>query len=55
MHKFHRDEVSDVVITSAKKCVEGIQMNWANFLRNQFLQDCTEAHKMASSSIMHGF
>jgi hypothetical protein len=43
--KCHRDEVPTAVIVTTEKCVEGIQMNWANFLRNQFLQDCTEAQE----------
>jgi len=45
MCKFYRDEVSTAVIVAAKKCVEGIHINWENFLRNYFLQDCTEAQE----------
>jgi hypothetical protein len=33
------------VIAAAEKCMEGVQMNWATFLVNQFLTDCIEAQE----------
>jgi hypothetical protein len=37
LHKCRKDEVPTAVIAAAEKCVEGVQMNWATFLVNQFL------------------
>jgi len=39
LRKCCRYEVLAAVIAIAEKCVEGIQMNWAMFLVNQFLID----------------
>jgi hypothetical protein len=43
--KCRKDEVPTAVISATEKCKEGVQMNWATFLVNQFLQDCTEAQE----------
>jgi hypothetical protein len=45
LRKCWKDEVSTTVITAVEKCAEGVQMNWAMFLVNQFLIDCTEAQE----------
>jgi hypothetical protein len=45
LRKCHKDEVSTAVIAATEKCMEGVQMNWATFLVNKFLQDCTEAQE----------
>jgi hypothetical protein len=37
--------VPAVVIVGAEKCLEGVQMNWANFLVNQCLIECIEAQE----------
>jgi hypothetical protein len=37
LHKYRKDELPTTVIAVAKKCVEGVQMNWATFLVNRFL------------------
>jgi hypothetical protein len=35
-------QVTGFVVNLARKCVEGMQMNWASYLVNQFEQDCFE-------------
>jgi hypothetical protein len=45
LHKCRKDEVPTAVIAAVEKCIEGVQMNWATFLVNQFLQDCIEAQE----------
>jgi hypothetical protein len=45
LHKCQKDEVPAAVIAAVEKCIEGVQMNWATFLVNQFLQDCIEAQE----------
>jgi hypothetical protein len=37
LQKCRKDEVPAAVIAAIEKCVEGVQMNWATFLVNQFL------------------
>jgi hypothetical protein len=54
LRKCHKDEVPVAVIAAIEKCMEGVQMNWATFLVNQFLQDCTRPRKRAQNSITHG-
>jgi hypothetical protein len=38
-----KDEVSAAMIVATEKWSEGVQMNWATFLVNQFLTNCIEA------------
>jgi hypothetical protein len=32
------------VVDLAKKCIEGLQMNWVSYLINQLEKYCREAH-----------
>jgi hypothetical protein len=43
LRKCRKDEVLVAVIATTKKCIEGVQMNWATFLVNHFLVECTGA------------
>jgi hypothetical protein len=45
LQKCRKDEVPATVIAATEKCIEGVQMNWATFLVNQFLKDCIEAQE----------
>jgi hypothetical protein len=36
-------QVTGFVVDLARKCVEGMQMNWASYLINQLEQDCRKA------------
>jgi hypothetical protein len=52
--KCRKDEVPVVVIAATEKCIARVQMNWATFLVNNFLQDCMEAQRRALNFIMLG-
>jgi hypothetical protein len=41
--KCRKDQVPLAVIVTVEQCVEGVHMNWATFLLNQFFIDCEEA------------
>jgi len=49
MRKCHADEVPAHVITLAAQCVEGIQFNWADYLRGEFLTNCHEAKELSKT------
>jgi hypothetical protein len=42
-HDITDDQVPTTVIATSQRCVEGVQMNCATFLLNQFLIECEEA------------
>jgi hypothetical protein len=55
LHKCRKDEVPVVVIAATEKCSEGVQMNWATFLVNQFLTDYIEAQEKGTKFHYAGF
>jgi hypothetical protein len=42
VRKNHPTQVTDFVVDLARKCVEGMQMNWASYLVNKLEKDCQE-------------
>jgi hypothetical protein len=43
VHKNRPTQVIRFVVNLARKCAEGLQMNWAQYLVNQLELDCREA------------
>lgn len=43
LHKNIPTKVSGFILELARKCIEGLQMNWARYLVNQLEIDCREA------------
>jgi hypothetical protein len=46
MRKNHPTQVTELVVDLARKCVEVMQMNWANYLLNELEKDCREAQDL---------
>lgn len=44
MRKCRADEVPVPVVMVAEECMEGVQFNWVEFLCEEFLINCREAH-----------
>ena len=43
MRKYRVDEVLMSVVYLVAQCAKGVQYNWAQYLRNEFLEDLCEA------------
>jgi hypothetical protein len=43
MRKNQPTQVTEFMVDLAGKCVEGMQMNWVNYLINELEKDCREA------------
>ena len=46
IRKNHPTQVTGFMVDLTRKCVEGMQMNWVNYLVNQLEKDCREAHDL---------
>jgi hypothetical protein len=46
VRKNHPTQVTGFVVDLAGKCVEGMQMNWVNYLTNELEKDCREAQDL---------